>query len=65
MRGHRRKVSPDLVTNCRDAAERLPSDAGRHSSRARCSLAKVRRAMAAGAWSGIAKTELTLISHKT
>ena len=28
-------------------------------------LFNARRAIAAGAWSGIAKTELTLISHKT
>jgi hypothetical protein len=28
-------------------------------------LLSARRAIAAGAWSGIAKTELTLISHKT
>jgi hypothetical protein len=26
---------------------------------------RVNRAMATGAWSGIAKTELTLISHRT
>jgi hypothetical protein len=36
-----------------------------HFLRALCSLLHTRRAIAAGAWSGIAKTELTLISHKT
>ena len=36
-----------------------------YSSRALRNLRKVSCAMAAGAWSGIAKTELTLISHKT
>ncbi len=33
--------------------------------RALRNLLNARRAIAAGAWSGIAKTELTLISHKT
>ena len=36
-----------------------------HSPRALRNLLNARRAIAAGAWSGIAKTELTLISHKT
>jgi hypothetical protein len=36
-----------------------------HFARALRSLFNARRAIAAGAWSGIANTELTLISHKT
>jgi hypothetical protein len=36
-----------------------------HFARALRNLFNARRAIAAGAWSGIAKTELTLISHKT
>src|ERR1700730_10544130 len=43
----------------------LPVRRSHHFPRALCNRFNAKRAIAAGAWFGIAKTELTLISHKT
>jgi len=53
-----------VISQARNSAPHaLPES--HYSLRTPRNLLNARRAMAAGAWSGIANTELTLISHNT